>query len=324
MSHTSSYIYCNLTSLKLLNQVEAIKKLRGVGNVALHRFQLLQFAAALWCCPGCQWAMLWRLTRLPNFLASRSTPCWQCWQCWQKLHQKCLEQATASRPASRTLQLAKNRQDQSQEVGICLTLEGSIHLKINDDWEVEWSDLNGNFQPKSGRARPNRHSNAEPCHHLGSSTVRYIKSFCGLCIASCWKATHDDKRQHEATNPQVAASVSLDGNIQLSLTANQVPRSKIHQQKKQLGQERNLSKPSWEGNLRRVGQVILHHCIYLISIETIVDELWCPPHSKHPNGSKWQQQGARWALPHVQRASRNNGSTCKMGKLSNSSRRYRR
>lgn len=118
--------------------------------------------------------------------------------------------------------------------------------------------------------------------------------------------------------------VNLDGNIQLSLTANQVPRSKIHQQKKQLGQERNLSKPSWEGNLRRVGQVILHHYIYLISIETILDELWCPPLSKHPNGSKWQQQGARWALPHVQRASRNNGSTCKMGKLSNSSRRYRR
>lgn len=78
--HTS-----NLTSLKLLNQVEAIQKLRGVGNVALHRFQLLQFAAALGCCPGCQWAMLWSLTRLPNFLASRSTPCWQCWQCWQKL-----------------------------------------------------------------------------------------------------------------------------------------------------------------------------------------------------------------------------------------------
>ena len=184
-----------------------MKKLRGVGNVALQRFQLLQLLqlqiAALWCCPGCQWVMLWMLTRLPNFRASwykkmhRTSDCFTASQLSRSAHLPARQKSSRleSIPRSRGLS-DPGRWHSPQKKKKRWLGSGAISKAISK-------------QNQAGLDPIVNTSDAEPCHHLGSSTVRYIKSFCGLCIASRWKATHDDKRQHKATNPQVAASVNL-------------------------------------------------------------------------------------------------------------------
>ena len=100
--------------------------------------------------------------------------CYECWPgcqtSWHRGTKKCTEQATASRLHSladrRTFQLVKNRQDwnQSQEVGVCLTLEGGIHLK-----KKRWLGSGAiskaiSKQNQAGLDPIVNTSDAEPCH----------------------------------------------------------------------------------------------------------------------------------------------------------------